>query len=271
MSFLKSILPSEITSDNAVSPAMAKTLAWLLTIPMAAIVAPIIWAGVGGIIGLVLGLGVLFASIKFAPVFSRMVSNQVLKSIKWEARRNPIETYERQFKEQEDQINADEKLADQFSAKVERFRNDVEEIRKHSPEDYPAFQRQLQDREETLNLVREGIRAAKCEQVDFSKLIDRLKIVWRATQSDAAIGAFSERLSKRDAIKKIESDEALSAIKDRMATSRANLENLRQRMLDASAARSQQAQAAPQAALSNNPSPAVNLVQNKAGVYVEPK
>lgn len=270
MSFLKSLLPADINANNAVSPAMAKTLAWLLTIPLAAIVAPIIWAGVGGIIGLILGLAVLWTSIKFAPVFSRMVSNQVLKAIKWEARRNPIETYERQFSEQNEQIAADEKLADQFSTKVERFRNDVEEIRVKSPDDYPSFRQQLSDRDETLRLVREGIRASKQEQVEFAKLIERLKIVWRATRSDAEIGAFSQRLSKKDAIKKIEADEALSAIKDRMAASRANLENLRQRMTDESAIRSQ-------AKLTASPSPSlppsipVDLVQDKAGTYVASK
>jgi len=235
MSFSEKFLPKPL--DGATSTGFSGTIAWVLGLVGCVMVAPFIFMAIGGLIGLLVASAVAWTALKMAPVFGIMVGNATLKAIKWESRRNPVETLQNLYNKAQQQINADEEMANEFSRQVEAHKPVVAEIARNYPEDAAAFKAHLESMVQTRELVYQAISEAKDGLVEFSKQIKRADSIWRATQSSDSLSKFAGRIGKTEAIAKIQQDESILAIQKRMTDSFANLDHMKRVMTDSARAK----------------------------------
>lgn len=241
-----SLLPKE--PDGSISPKATKVVFAVLGLGIAALLAPIIAWAVKGIVGLIVALLVGFTALKAAPWVSMTITNFFLKAIRWEARRNPIETkmaiYAQRTKEA-DAIEAELKV---FNGDVQLYHGQVQKLKADYPEDAPRFEAHYQAMADQLAEMYAALNEARAELVKYKKGIDRASAIWDMANSSNKLTAAANRLSKRDAIQQIQADEALNAVEAAMAQSFSNLDHLRRTKLKPSEAKPVHVQ--PQAQLS---------------------
>lgn len=101
---------------------LATGVKWALGLLAAAVISPVIFLAVKGLVGLGLALLAGLAIVNLAPVLSMKFANWKLKALKHEAGRNPIETLQNQQAEKERDLKAEAEKISQFDAAVETFR-----------------------------------------------------------------------------------------------------------------------------------------------------
>lgn len=223
MSF--SLLPVE--PDGAKSKGFAKFLAWGLGLGAAIVIAPFVFLMIGGIVGVAAALGVTYAALKFAPVFGMMTSNLALKAIRWEARRNPVETKMQIYKEDKEQTDAFEKECSEFNDQVEAYRNQIAGFVKKYPAEAPTFLEELRGYEELRGARYEALRDMRANLVLQSEDIERSTAIWDMTKASDRMGKLAGRLSQKDATRQIMESEANKAIEDGRARARAAMIHIR--------------------------------------------
>jgi hypothetical protein len=253
MSILDTLLPKPL--DGATSKGFSGLIAGIFSLVGGLLVAPFIFMAIGGLVGFIVSAGIAWAAFKMAPVFGIMIGNQTLKMIKWESRRNPVETLQSLYNKAQAQIQADEAMANEFNQQVEAQRPIVADLVKNYPEDAAPFVAHLRSMAETRELVYNAIAEAKDGLVEFARQIKRADSIWKATQSSNKLSAFAGRIGKTEAIAKIQQDEAILAIQNRMTSSFANLDHMKRMMADA--ARNKAATASNNASLGGNSKPAI--------------
>ncbi len=219
-------LPSDPTKGS-LSPTTTKVLMWVGGLIFAAFLFPGIFHAIqeatSSVVAIAAGAGILWAGLKLMPVVSRVVSNFVLKLIKWEARRNPVETRQRIASERLAKIAVAKKDAQQTSAANGTYASKVERLAQKYPAEAKKFEahlaalRTLEERKYT------AIRRAEASMVEFDVITEKVEAIWEVTAlaRQASRSAGSE--AERDALRRIEEDETIRAADDAMAQSFAEL------------------------------------------------
>jgi hypothetical protein len=101
---------------------IAAGVKWALAFGAAAVVSPVVFLAVKGLMGLGLALLLGLAIVNLAPVLSMKFANWKLRALKHEAARNPIETLQNQQSEKERDLKSEAEKISQFDAAVETFR-----------------------------------------------------------------------------------------------------------------------------------------------------
>lgn len=218
-----SLFPSD--PSGAKSPTFAKILAWGAGLGIAVGVAPIIFLAVKGIVGLALAFVIGTLCLRLAPVFSMWTSNLVLKAIRWEARRNPIETMMNVYMERKEAVAAAEVAIKAFNGQVQNYGQQIDGLAKKYPEDAKKFQDHYQAMQALLNQRYRALKTAEAGLVKYNEGIERASAIWEMTKASDAISKSAGLLSEKDAIQRIKSDEALKSVEESMARSFAELDH----------------------------------------------
>lgn len=223
MSFLQKFLAPEI--NGAKSPGFAKFIAWGLGLGAALVIAPVVFMIVKGILGIGLAVAAGWFMIKMAPAFSTWATNLSLKLVRWEARVNPIETRMNVAMERDAQIAQAEKDIKSFNGAIKTYANQVEEVRKRYPEEAPKFEAHLRAMEKLLDRRYTALEKAKLELIGYVSATEKASFIWDMTKASENISNSAAKLSEKDAIHRIKSDEALKSVDASMANSFAELDH----------------------------------------------
>lgn len=218
-----SLVPRE--PSGAKSPLFAKILAWGLGFGVAVGIAPFVFMAITGVVGFVVAAAIGYFSLRMVPVFSTMTSNFVLKMIRWEARRNPIETMMNVYLERSEAVQMAERLIKEFNGQVTNYGQQILDLSKKYPEDARRFQDHHTAMAALLDQRYRALSAAKAGLVKYNEGIERASAIWEMTKASDAISKSAGLLSEKDAIQRIKSDEALKSVEESMARSFAELDH----------------------------------------------
>lgn len=217
------LIPNEFQTK---SPKFAAAIRWGLGLAIAVGVAPFIFLAVKGLIGLGLALATGLILIRATPWFSAATSNFFLKLLKFEARKNPIETMQRLWKQRKEAIDDAEKKIKDFNSAIGLYSQQVDGLKRMYPEEAPRFENHLKAMVELKGRKYVALQNAKVELEKYSKGIERASAIWEMTKASDAISAVAGMLTEKDALNRIQSDEAIKSVEQSMARSIAELDHM---------------------------------------------
>ena len=158
---------------------LAAGVKWGIGLVGAAVIAPVVFLAVQGIVGLILAGLLGLAVVNFAPVVGMKFANWKLRGLKAEARTNPIETMQNQLLAARDRINGQKGALESFMAEVNSFGEDV----KRMPADEQAdFKARLDTYMQMVTIRQNKLKDAIAQANTFEGAIQRADRRWKMAQ-----------------------------------------------------------------------------------------
>lgn len=199
---------------NELSPKgkkLAQFLKWGVGLIGAVIISPFVFLAVKGIVGLALAIALGFVITQSAPFFTMIVSNWVLKAIKWEAAANPIETLQNQYAERTAHLEEARNSITDFDTNVRSFEGKVKKLKITFPSDSADFDEQLSQMHELLSARKAALKDAEGALAVFNGEITKARAKWDVAM--AAQGAFkSAGKAAESAMAMIKRETALDSV-----------------------------------------------------------
>ena len=202
---------------------LATAVKWGIGLLAAAIIAPVVFLAVQGLIGLI-GAGVLgLAIVNFAPVMGMKFANWKLKGLKHEARANPIETRQQIALQVRARLRDATQELTTFAAEVLNFADEVKSLRATQPDDAADFEAQLKALQQLLDLKRRRLQEADAEADAFEQATARAARKWKVAQSAIRMNKLAGA-DQDAAMDKLLADESLDAVQTAMNRALAELD-----------------------------------------------
>jgi molybdopterin converting factor small subunit len=198
------------------------------------LVAPFIFAAIGGLIGLAIAAGAGFTLIQLAPWFALKIANtryrliesekvQHIKKVEQHAAENPIETLTNLLM-QKRKAFGDFKLAvEQAVTARDNFKGKVEKFSAKYPARAEEFKRQLERMTELVARKKEALADAKKSLEDGDLKLEEMKAYWEMSK-DAIEANRAAGMDTGDAFEKLKADTACDAVFESMNAAFAQLE-----------------------------------------------
>lgn len=202
---------------------LATAVKWGIGMLAAAIIAPVVFLAVQGLIGLIVA-GVLgLALVNFAPVMGVKFANWKLKGLKHEARANPIETRQQIALQVRAWLRAAAQELTTFATEVRNFADEVKNLRVTQPEDAADFELQLSALQHLLDPKRGRLQDAEAEADAFESATARAARKWKVAQSAIRMNKLAGA-DQDAAMDKLLADESLDAVQTAMNRALAELD-----------------------------------------------
>ena len=204
---------------------LAMGVKWGLGLVGAALIAPVAFLAVQGLVGLIVA-GVLGMTIVHgAPVLSMKFANWKLAGMKDEARRNPIETRQNIALQARERIRQAEGELTSFATEVRNFADQVKELRREQPDDAADFDEQLRNLQRLLELKRSGLSDARAKADEFEAATERAARKWKVAQSAIRMQKLSGAMED-DAMNKLLAAESLDSVQTAMNRALSELDSV---------------------------------------------
>lgn len=188
---------------------------WGIGLAGAALIAPIVFLAVKGIVGLAVASVLGMAIVHGAPVLSMKFANWKLKGLKQEARQNPIETRQNIAMQARARIKAGEQELTTFSTEVRNFADQVKALRSSQPDDAADFDEQLKSLKRLQDLKRQRLADAMHQADEFEAATDRAANKWKVAQAAIRMQKLSGAMED-DAMNKLLAAESLDSVQSAM-------------------------------------------------------
>lgn len=196
---------------------------WALGIAGAAIIAPIIFLAIKGLVGLAVAGIIGLSIVNFAPVLSMKFANWKVKGITAEAAENPIETLVNLLAAKREAFNLFRENVTAAAAARDNFKQKVEVFSKRYPERAAEFQVQLARMTEQVTKKKQALSEAQ-NQLDLgAQKLEEMRAYWEMTSAlrDANKAA---GMDTGDMYEKLKADTAVDAVLGSMNLAFAELE-----------------------------------------------
>lgn len=204
---------------------LATAAKWGLGLVGAALIAPVVFLAVQGLVGLIVA-GILgLAIVHGAPVLSMKFANWKLAGLKDEARRNPIETRQNIALQARERIRLAEGELTNFATEVRNFADQVKDLRREQPEDAADFDEQLRNLQRLLELKRSGLADACAKADEFEAATERAARKWKVAQSAIRMQKLSGAMED-DAMNKLLAAESLDSVQTAMNRALSELDSV---------------------------------------------
>lgn len=256
--------------DEAKKQQVATIIKWGVIIAACAVIGPIAFMAVKGIIGLALAVGVGLVGINAAPVVSLKLANMKYRALDAErvehvekvstaAAANPIETLINQSMEKRQASDAFKQAITMFRTEVKNFADQIAGFAKEYPDDVARFQSQLDAMNKLLKFREDRYKQLQVELDNFDAAIKRAQAMWKMSQAAQKMNKLAG-VELGDPFEKIKADSAINSVMTSMNKAFAEMETA---LLD-----NKEVQQAT-LAVENNPQPALTIgapVNEKVGV-----
>ena len=180
---------------------LAAAAKWWFGLVGAAIVAPVVFLAVQGLVGLILA-GVLgLAIVHGAPVLSMKFANWKIKAVKAEAARNPVETMQHVLMEKGAAVSAFAQRVEDFATEVRNFNDKLDGFRAQFPAEAPKFEETLRSMQQLLKLRRQRLKEARDELTRLEGEIRKADAIWKmslaASRMHRAAGMTEDSIMQR--------------------------------------------------------------------------
>lgn len=192
-----------------------------LAVAACAIVAPVIFLAVKGIVGAALALAVGFAIVQFAPVFADKVANLRMKATIHEAKTNPIETLKNQIIKRQQELETQRQAIEEYDARVTTFGGEVERVRKQYPADTAKYDALLESMQGILTRRRDAYKKADAALREFVAGVKKQESLWELAKAAQATKQGSP--TAKDVVEDLKSDAAFRSVEHELNRSMASL------------------------------------------------
>lgn len=239
-------------------------LKWGILLAAAYAISHVILGIIAGIIGVAVAVFTYMVCVALAPLVSLKVSNFVMKRFIAEIRANPVEARMKVFSENQDKLKAGADTLEEFNRAVRQYASDVQDLVKNYPDEAKKYTDHYAAMVQMLNLRYAGWNKAKAALVEYDKMTDKVRAIWKATLASDRMNKAAGIMATETAWNKIINDESIRVAEEGIANSFADLDHmLRMESMDNASERPDVA------ALANNPS-ATLLKQDSSGHFVLP-
>lgn len=193
-----------------------------------ALAAPFIWGAVSagaGLMALVIMGMIAVALMQAIPLLGQIVENRILGARKKEARENPIEQRQNEFRRRKKQIEEARKAMAIIAAQIEGMKDMIRDQRKKDPNyDFTKHERSVEKMAQFYTAKMRKIDEADQALEEFKKLIERNIYEWNFAQQGKAALESLNAADQESILQEMLSDEAGRAIQDRFNTVCAELD-----------------------------------------------
>jgi hypothetical protein len=164
---------------------------WGLALAGAAIVAPVAFLAVKGIIGLAIAAALGTVVIAFAQPFANTVANWRMKAIKAEAERNPIETMQNLYLAKAKELERSDAAIQDFVAEILNFSDQLGAFKSQYPEEAAKYDELLSKMQDALSIMKSEQKIARIELDKFYKSIQKAEAIYRMATAAAKVTKLS--------------------------------------------------------------------------------
>ncbi len=209
--------------DNIKRQKLATYAKWGLALLAAAVISPIIFFAVKGLIGLALAGLIGLTIVNFAPVVAMKFANWKVKAITHEAKQNPIETMQNLLFAKREAFQIFKQNVENAITATKAFEQKTIEFSKKYPHRAAEFQRQLENMKELISRKTEALKDARnVLEVAENKLAE-MKAYWEISQAAQAANQ-AAGMDTGDLYEKLKADTAVDAVFESMNRAFAQLE-----------------------------------------------
>lgn len=183
--------------------------------------------GAGSLVAVITSLALGLAFLKMGPAISLILGNFMLKALKWEARRNPVESRQREEIYRAEEIEEAEREAEKAGAALTTFRTSVANIQNNFPQDAAAFEQALAEAEEAVEFMRQAVTSMRDALAAYERGTERVEALWEGAKalarvskiSGGARAEFQRRMISEETVKA--ADGAWALAREALTTARA--------------------------------------------------
>lgn len=202
---------------------LATAAKWGAGLVGAAIVAPVVFLAIQGLVGLIVA-GVLgLAIINFAPVLSMKFANWKIKSIKAEATRNPVETMQHVFMEKGAAVAAFAQRVEDFATEVRNFGDKLDGFRAQFPAEAPKFEETHGQMKKLLDLRKRRLKEARDELGRFEGEIRKADAIWKMSLAASSMHR-AAGMTEDSIIQRIKTETAVDSVQSSLNRALSQLE-----------------------------------------------
>lgn len=187
-----------------------------------AIAAPIAWAAVTGIIGMLAAAGIGFVGFQVAPVVSDALTKwkyraldaaevSHIEKVSDAAAANPIETLMSQSFERRASSDQFRTAITMFRTEVKNFKDQITAFGREYPEDVARFEMQVDAMEKLLKFREDRYKQLQIELDKFDAAIKRAKAMWVMSQAAQKMNK-AAGVEMGDPFEKIKADSAINSV-----------------------------------------------------------
>jgi hypothetical protein len=198
------------------------------------VVAPFIFAAIGGLIGLGIAAAVGFTLVQLAPWFALKVANlryrliesekvEHIKKVVEAAAENPIETLTNLLMQKKAAFKTFEASVTQAATARDNFRGKVQKFTERYPARAAEFQKQLDRMVDLVERKKEALKDAKQSLHDGDMKLEEMKAYYEMSK-DAIEANRAAGMDTGDAFEQLKADTACDAVFESMNAAFAQLE-----------------------------------------------
>jgi len=207
---------------------------WGITIIAVAIMAPVAWMAVTGMVGIALAAGIGLVGINAAPVIELKLANAKYRALDAErvehidkvstaAATNPIETLIQQSMEKRQASDQFKQAITVFRTEVKNFSDQIATFAKEYPDDVARFQTQQDAMNKLLKFREDRYKQLQVELDNFDAAIKRAQAMWKMSQAAQKMNKLAG-MELGDPFEKIKADSAINSVMTSMNKAFAEME-----------------------------------------------
>jgi hypothetical protein len=229
----------EMSSPEEKRQAWANVLKWIAGLVAAAVLSPIIFLALKGVLGL-LALAVAaaagFTMLKLAPWFSLMVTNLGIKLFIREVEANPIESMESLRIEKTQEAEAADVEIVEFETEIRNYDDQTKEFERRYPEESSTFKDISRQMHEALVSMKQEQESARKALVDLAQRIEKARAIYKMSLAAQRVAQLSKSAEKK-VFQEIKEKVAFDAVQSQLnrSFSALNMAVARRKTLQASA------------------------------------
>ncbi len=189
-----------------------ETLAkWGIALVGAAVIAPVIFLSIKGLIGLIIAFVIGSTAIAFAPWFAMKLANWKVKAIMHEAHESPIPTLLNQVQEKYQALSRFKDSITNFRTEIANFEEKVKLFSQQYPAEAPKFEQQLEGMKRLLLYRVDKYKAAKKQTEEFEMAVGKARALWDMSQEAQRMNKLAG-MQTGDPFEKIKTEVALESV-----------------------------------------------------------
>lgn len=202
---------------------LALALKWGLGLAAAAVIAPVIFLTVKGLVGLAIAAVVGLAIINGAPVVSAAFANWKMKGIKAVAASNPVEQLQNVLMERRGALTLFSSRITEFSTRVRQFEGKLQSFKTQFPSESAKFDEQAAAMNQLLALRRAKYEEVRQQLQAFELEVKKADAIWQMSQAASELHK-AAGMEGEDVYAKIKAETALESVELSLNRSFAQLE-----------------------------------------------
>lgn len=207
---------------------------WGIGLVACAIVAPVAYLAITGLVGILIAAGIGLIGINAAPVVALKLANmkdraidaervENIKQVVTAASVNPIETLIQQSFEKRQASDQFKLAITAFATEVSNFANQVKVFEKEYPDDAQRFRDQLAAMIKLLDFRKDRYKQLQIELDNFDAAIKRAEAMWKMSQAAQKMNKLAG-MEVADPFVKIKADAAIDSVMSSVSKAFAEME-----------------------------------------------